>query len=71
MIDYDKLKSVFPDGLPEAHNVFATVAANLSYPKLRDEVGNAPTNRRIWLKFAEVYAEETKDIPVAPVVGGT
>lgn len=68
MIDYDKLKGIFPKGLPEAHNAFATVASNLSYQKLRDEVGNAPTNRRVWLWFAKKYAEKTKDIPVGAVV---
>lgn len=51
MIDYSKLKGVFPSGLPEAHTVFATTAADLTYQKLRDEVGYAATNRLLWKDF--------------------
>lgn len=67
MIDYKQLKTLFPNGLPEAHNVFATVKASLSYQILRKEFGYAATNRRTWLHFEKEYAEATKPIPVASV----
>lgn len=67
MIDYKALKALFPNGLPEAHNVFATVKANLTYQILRKEYGYAATNRRTWNQFEEAYAEATKPVPVTSV----
>lgn len=67
MIDYKALKALFPDGLPEAHNVFATVKAHLTYQILRKEYGYAATNRKTWKQFTEAYAEATKPVPVASV----
>lgn len=68
MIDYKALKALFPNGLPEAHNVLATVKAHLTYQILRKEYGYAATNRRTWKQFKEAYAEATKPVPVAPVI---
>ena len=67
MIDYKALKALFPNGLPEAHNVFATVKANLTYQILRKEYGYAATNRKTWGQFKEAYAEATKSVAVTGV----
>ncbi|EJT0117220.1 hypothetical protein NVX19_003471 [Salmonella enterica] len=60
MIDYDGLKTIFGDKLPESHIFFATVAANKyvpNYSALRKEFGmtTAHTNRKVWKKFKEAY----------------
>ena len=67
MIDYNALKALFPNGLPEAHNVLATVKAHLTYQILRKEYGYAATNRKTWKQFKEAYAEATKPVPVTSV----
>ena len=69
MIDYNALKALFPNGLPEAHNVFATVKENLTYQILRKEYGYSATNRKTWNQFKEAYAEATKLPQVIAVTG--
>ena len=65
MIDYNALKALFPNGLPEAHNVLATVKAHLTYQILRKEYGYAATNRKTWKQFKKAYEEATKPVVVA------
>ncbi|AWN08786.1 Hoc-like head decoration [Escherichia phage Gostya9] len=60
MIDYNGLKTIFGENLPESHIFFATVAAHEyvpSYAFLRRELGlsSAHTNRKVWKKFVEAY----------------
>lgn len=62
MIDYDGLKTIFGDKLPEPNVFFATVAANAivpNYSTLRKELGLSParTNRAVWKKFEKAFAE--------------
>lgn len=64
MIDYNALKALFPNGLPEPHNVMATVKAQLTYQTLRKEYGYA-TNHKTWKQFEEAYEEATKPVAVA------
>ena len=64
MIDYNALKALFPNGLPEPHNVMATVKAQLTYQTLRKEYGYA-TNHKTWKQFEEAYEEATKPVVVA------
>ena len=73
MIDYDGLKAIFGEKLPESHIFFATVAAHKfvpSYATLRKEFGmtTAHTNRKVWNKFKEAY-EVTA--PVVPALAFT
>lgn len=68
MIDYNGLKTIFGEKLPESHIFFATVAAHKyvpSYAFLRRELGlsSAHTNRKVWKKFVEAYG---KAVPPAP-----
>lgn len=68
MIDYNGLKTIFGEKLPEPHIFFATVAAHKhvpSYAFLRRELGlsSAHTNRKVWKKFVEAYG---KAVPPAP-----
>lgn len=67
MIDYNALKALFPNGLPEPHNAMPTVKAHLTYQILRKEYGYAATNRRTWKQFEEAYEEATKPVPVTSV----
>ncbi|QIO02006.1 putative tail protein [Salmonella phage rutana] len=73
MIDYDGLKAIFGEKLPESHIFFATVAAHKfvpNYATLRKEFGmtTAHTNRKVWNKFKETY-EVT--VPVVPALAFT
>lgn len=73
MIDYNGLKTIFGEKLPESHIFFATVAAHKyvpSYAFLRRELGlsSAHTNRKVWKKFVEAYG---KAIPPAPPLAFT
>lgn len=81
MIDYDGLKAIFGEKLPESHIFFATVAAHKyvpSYAFLRRELGlsSAHTNRKVWKKFVEAYGAAvpttpSKDLTASmPVKGG-
>lgn len=68
MIDYNGLKTIFGEKLPESHIFFATVAAHKyvpSYAFLRRELGlsSAHTNRKVWKKFVEAYGTA---VPPAP-----
>ncbi|WCZ57823.1 tail fiber [Salmonella phage Kenya-K37] len=68
MIDYNGLKTIFGEKLPESHIFFATIAAHKhvpSYAFLRRELGlsSAHTNRKVWKKFVEAYG---KAVPPAP-----
>lgn len=68
MIDYNGLKTIFGEKLPESHIFFATVAAHKcvpSYAFLRRELGlsSVHTNRKVWKKFVEAYG---KAVPSAP-----
>ena len=73
MIDYNGLKTIFGEKLPESHIFFATVAAHKyvpSYAFLRRELGlsSAHTNRKVWKKFLEAYG---KAVPPAPPLAFT
>ncbi|QJA18048.1 tail fiber protein [Salmonella phage vB_Sen_H9] len=73
MIDYNGLKTIFGEKLPESHIFFATVAAHKyvpSYAFLRRELGlsSAHTNRKVWKKFVEAYG---KAVPPAPPLAFT
>ncbi|QFR57739.1 Ig-like protein [Serratia phage Slocum] len=68
MIDYKKLKQIFPNGLPEAHIFFAhrevSDVLRISYATLRRETGYRSTNRGAWVRFVKKFNEETADVPV-------
>lgn len=75
MIDYNGLKTIFGEKLPEPHIFFATVAAHKyvpSYAFLRRELGlsSAHTNRKVWKKFVEAYgkAGPVDVVPGAPTL---
>lgn len=68
MIDYNGLKTIFGEKLPESHIFFATVAAHKyvpSYAFLRRELGlsSAHTNRKVWKKFVEAYGAAVPTTP--------
>lgn len=68
MIDYNGLKTIFGEKLPESHIFFATVAAHKYVPScafLRRELGLSSeyTNRKVWKKFVEAYG---KAVPTTP-----
>lgn len=71
MIDYKKLKQIFPNGLPEAHIFFAhrevSDVLKISYATLRRETGYRSTNRGAWVRFVKKFEEETADIPVSSI----
>lgn len=68
MIDYKKLKQIFPNGLPEAHIFFAhrevSDVMKISYATLRRETGYRSTNRGAWVRFVKKFNDETSDVPV-------
>ena len=73
MIDYNGLKAIFGEKLPESHIFFATVAAHKfvpNYSTLRKELGmtTAHTNRKVWNKFKEAYEASS---PVVPALAFT
>ncbi|AJA73588.1 Hoc-like head decoration [Salmonella phage Shivani] len=68
MIDYNGLKTIFGEKLPESHIFFATVAAHKfvpNYATLRKELGmtTAHTNRKVWNKFKEAYEASAPAVP--------
>lgn len=68
MIDYNGLKTIFGEKLPESHIFFATVAVHKyvpSYAFLRRELGlsSAHTNRKVWKKFVEAYGKAGPAVP--------
>ena len=80
MIDYNGLKTIFGEKLPESHIFFATVAAHKYVPScafLRRELGLSSeyTNHKVWKKFVEAYGAAvpttSKDLTASmPVKGG-
>lgn len=75
MIDYDALKDLFGDNLPEPHIFFATKGVKdmgIGYARLRNELGmsSANTNHKIWKLFVAKYEKET-EVTVIPVTGVT
>ena len=80
MIDYNGLKTIFGERLPESHIFFATVAAHKYVPScafLRRELGLSSeyTNHKVWKKFVEAYGAAvpttSKDLTASmPVKGG-
>ena len=68
MIDYDGLKAIFGEKLPESHIFFATVAAHKYVPScafLRRELGLSSeyTNRKVWKQFVEAYGVAVPTTP--------
>lgn len=68
MIDYNKLKQIFPQGLPDPDTFFAhrevSDVMGISYATLRRETGYRTTNYGAWNRFAAIYAAETADVIV-------
>lgn len=76
MIDYNGLKTIFGEKLPESHIFFATVAAHKyvpSYAFLRRELGlsSAHTNRKVWKKFVDEYEGRAPGLPIEPALAFT